>query len=81
MRPVAGAAPRAMGRAAPRGEMKMSHAPFGALSHQAPFGVDDRRDPARERLAQVLSDASAREHTRARFRLSCRSRQAGGGRA
>jgi hypothetical protein len=46
----------------------MAYAPFGI---HAVFGIDSRRDPARERLAPLLRDASARER-RARRLLGVR---------
>ena len=47
---------------------------------QALFGIDYRRDPARERLAPLLSDAKARRRRARtltlRVPLLCRSRHA-----
>jgi hypothetical protein len=41
------------------------------MSH-ALFGIETRRDPARERLAPLLSDASARERSAGRLALRAR---------
>jgi hypothetical protein len=61
--------------------MKMAHhAVFGILADHALFGVDVRRDPARERLGPLLSDATARRRRVRRLapavRLPRRARQA-----
>jgi len=50
----------------------MAYAPFGI---HAQFRIDTRPDPARERLAPLLSDASARERNSRQLALRARLRR------